>query len=217
MNTTDIDKTTDKENTKKKLPTVEQMIEYMEEKYDDEFEYYDSFGGSATRKNCLLISEKYPDDHITASFSLEDGQIVYRDNYTHCRYREDTEKYLKDMLEKHFGVDVIISYSPTSTGTVNNFTYATSFEEFVMSVESVLDCKVVVSEKFEITDKSKILSEIEGMISESGLKLDLDIYFAKDENTFKSYDDMTLKESDSLERIVIFMNRNKEIYTSEWR
>ena len=59
------------------------MISYMEKKYNDEFTYIDSFGGSydGTSYQILVSSKKLPNVQIAVGYYLVDGIEYYTDNY----------------------------------------------------------------------------------------------------------------------------------------
>ena len=64
------------------------VVKYLENKYDDKFEYYETYGGtlfdSDSWKKFICTSEKYPGKHILVIYDVNHDE--YHDNYFDINY-----------------------------------------------------------------------------------------------------------------------------------
>ena len=79
------------------------VVKYLENKYDDKFEYYETYGGtlfdSDSWKKFICTSEKYPGKHILVIYDVKYKK--YHDNYLdYFAYRNDVIR--KGKKSRHF-------------------------------------------------------------------------------------------------------------------
>ena len=81
------------------------VVKYLENKYDDKFEYYETYGGtlfdSDPWKGFICTSEKYPGKHILVIYDVKYKK--YHDNYLDIKYARQLDELFDSMLSEVFG------------------------------------------------------------------------------------------------------------------
>ena len=142
------------------------VVKYLENKYDDKFEYYETYGGtlfdSDPWKGFICTSEKYPGKHILVIYDVNHDE--YHDNYFDIKYARQVDELIDSMLLEVFGDDPYYfnHYEGADiTGLVSQYDADTSFEEYIAEEHIHLTACVK-------SDKSN--EEIESRIKEQILK-----------------------------------------------
>ena len=142
------------------------VVKYLENKYDDKFEYYETYGGtlfdSDPWKGFICTSEKYPGKHILVIYDVNHDE--YHDNYFDIKYARQVDELIDSMLLEVFGDDPYYfnHYEGADiTGLVSQYDADTTFEEYVAEEHIHLTACVK-------SDKSN--EEIESRIKEQILK-----------------------------------------------
>ena len=142
------------------------VVKYLENKYDDKFEYYETYGGtlfdSDPWKKFICTSEKYPGKHILVIYDVNHDE--YHDNYFDIKYARQVDELIDSMLLEVFGDDPYYfnHYEGADiTGLVSQYDADTTFEEYIAEEHIHLTACVK-------SDKSN--EEIESRIKEQILK-----------------------------------------------
>ena len=142
------------------------VVKYLENKYDDKFEYYETYGGtlfdSDSWKGFICTSEKYPGKHILVIYDVNHDE--YHDNYFDIKYARQVDELIDSMLLEVFGDDPYYfnHYEGADiTGLVSQYDADTTFEEYIAEEHIHLTACVK-------SDKSN--EEIESRIKEQILK-----------------------------------------------
>lgn len=188
----------------------DKMITYMNNKYDDEFVYYEPFGGGigSTSKQIIVKSKKYPEAKIWVAYY---DDYTFADNYVDFKYEQKTKEFLQTYLKNIFGCDVKVIYSVSAKGNRNSFDGNTSFDDYIESDESNIGIKVVVDIDFK--KENQIISIFEEKVSNDNIIRFADIYFAETTEQFNNFDG-TLS---NVKRIVFSKNVEDESCICEWR
>ena len=142
------------------------VVKYLENKYDDKFEYYETYGGtlfdSDPWKGFICTSEKYPGKHILVIYDV--NHDAYHDNYFEIKYAHQVDGLIDSMLSEVFGDDPYYfrHYEGADvSGLVSQYDADTTFEEYIAEENLSLTA-------FIKSDKSN--EEIESRIKEQILK-----------------------------------------------
>ena len=142
------------------------VVKYLENKYDDKFEYYETYGGtlfdSDSWKKFICTSEKYPGKQILVIYDVNHDE--YHDNYFDIKYARQVDELIDSMLLEVFGDDPYYfnHYEGADiTGLVSQYDADTTFEEYIAEEHIHLTACVK-------SDKSN--EEIESRIKEQILK-----------------------------------------------
>ena len=117
------------------------VVKYLENKYDDKFEYYETYGGtlfdSDSWKKFICTSEKYPGKHILVIYDVNHDE--YHDNYFDIKYARQVDELIDSMLLEVFGDDPYYfnHYEGADiTGLVSQYDADTTFEEYIAEAVS---------------------------------------------------------------------------------
>ena len=112
------------------------VVKYLENKYDDKFEYYETYGGtlfdSDPWKRFICTSEKYPGKHISVIYDV--NHDAYHDNYLDIKYAHQVDELIDSMLSEVFG-DAPYYFTHYEgadlSSSASQFDADTTFEEYI--------------------------------------------------------------------------------------
>lgn len=101
---------------KSAIESIEDMLCYLEQRYDDRFEYVGYVADSPVEREHLLASSAaYPDcGPVTVYRTYENGSFVYEDDYAALRARPLYEQALNDRIALRIPEDRFIVFSDVS-------------------------------------------------------------------------------------------------------
>ena len=200
-----------------KESAVDKMVAYMNEKYDDHFEYSAPFGGGpdATSTQIIVTSEKYPKAQIWVEYYTKDGNEIFADNYVSYKYEEQTRELLQTLLNDVFRSDVKLQYGVGTKGTVNNFTDNTSFEEYASSSASRIGFRAFVMDDGSAISIAE--NELKEAIENSGFVLSGLIFITDNATRFETAFDLPPKELSQVMQMQISMDAPLSFLMYEWR
>jgi len=192
----------------------DEIIEYMQEKYDEKFTYIDSFGGNNSNVNILLSSEKLSGYKITASRHIdENGTKYYSDNYIHYKYEEQTRTHLYNIMKEVFNSEIFITYGVGTLGTRNDFTSKTTYNDFIKSKDSNILFNVVVNSNY-IIDEVELLNKLKEKINSANISfINFSIYFATSEEDFKEFTELSSSQYETMRKLDVWENFSRV----EWK
>ena len=203
--------------------TVEKMVSYMNEKYDDHFEYLSPFGGGpgATSKQIFVSSEQYPEAQIWVQYYKLDNKEIFTDNYVSYKYEEQTRGLLEKLLTDAFHNNIVLFYKVGIKGTVNQFAEQTTFEEYISDVKAKIGFQACVLLETSEIDTSLLKQAWEDAIKSSGLIAFGTIYFTDNVETFNEVSRLSVKEFDlfnfdSFIRLRVGLDELSLFEYSEW-
>lgn len=210
---------------KKQPSTVDKMLAYMHEKYDDNFTYVDSFDGGLDKETkwIMVKSEKHPDWDVRVYYSAWGGDEKITDNYICCKYKKQAYEKFENMLESVFECDVKIDpmFSVTErkdakTGKRSDFNSSTTFEEFINSPYVRIYGNAMISPEFELKDKNNLENKLKTFIEKENLIINSFIIFPKNSYLFEQGFDLKAYEQKGIEQLHIIMYEHNEYEKIEW-
>ncbi len=155
----------------------ERMLEYMNTRYDDRFEYIGSYSVS----EILVASEKYPDKKI---WVMEYGgnSSGYTDNYLDYVYEEASFEAIRGMLEEAFGVPVVLTCRIPERGMPCSLPADVSLDGYLEGREDPFIFFAVVSPDYtpEESDTERRIMEMFGRMNITAV-----IHFAETPEVFE--------------------------------
>ncbi len=147
---------------------ADKMVKYINEKYDDTFEYVKPYGGylGSKTKKIIVSSEKYPGYNVYVSYTKSDGQETFSDNYLCVKFYEQTYNYLKDTYQSAFGENIYLYYDFAVSARPKNSSDETTFEEFIAAPSSMVTYMVIIPYAFEESEKDEIAETIKETMSD---------------------------------------------------
>ena len=195
------------------------VVKYLENKYDDKFEYYETYGGtlfdSDSWKKFICTSEKYPGKHILVIYDV--NHDAYHDNYFEIKYAHQVDGLIYSMLSEVFGDDpyYFIHYEGEGiSGLTEQYDADTTFEEYIADKNHNLTAYIK-------SDKSneEVESKIEEQILNSGMYCrNICLHFVEDFDEQRLDDDSYLYDLNvsAVRHYVAIMKDNKTFRESYW-
>lgn len=160
------------------------MVEYLNDKYDDTFEFYEVYGGTLfggdSQKKILCTSEKFPNTFIRVIYDT--NTKIYYDNYIPIKYVKQLDELTNKILAKAFPQNDYYydSFEKfVADSGCKNMPADTTFEEYISNCGKVLYACV----NYETTqiDLNQIQTDLEEQIVNAGLFLGgIEIYILSD-------------------------------------
>ncbi len=196
---------------------VDKMVAYMNEKYDDTFEYSAPYGGGpgATSTQIVVKSEKYPDAQIWVEYYTEDGKDIFADNYVSYKYEEQTRDVLQKLLTDVFQSDVKLRYTVGTKGVLNNFTDNTTFDEYASDSASRIGFRAFIFDTGSATSNAE--SKLKEALEESGYVLSGLVFITDDKAAFEKAFSLPAKELSNIAQMQISMDAPHSFLMYEWR
>lgn len=201
------------------------MVEYLNEKYDDdEFEYLSPFGGGAgaSYKQIICSSEKYPDEEVSVLFDIdEDGNKIIKDNYLAIKYKEQVIELLDKILTECFETDHLLFYDVNMYSFTDNSTQDTTFEEFISTASSYITFTAVINSEYEV-DRDYVERIVQKKFVENGFCCRIGvIYFDGGTGSYDGLESTELSgygyRKDYKECFDFDMETNEYFSKSKWR
>ena len=197
------------------------VVKYLENKYDDKFEYYETYGGtlfdSDSWKKFICTSEKYPGKHILVIYDVKYKK--YHDNYLDIKYARQVDELFDSMLSEVFGENTYCfpHYEDEDIdGSVSEFDGDTTFEQYIAEENLSLTA-------FIKSDKSneEIESKLKKQILTNGIFCGwIDLYFVEnfDEKLMhdSSYKSDVIVKKQRLRHYSARMENNRKFTESYW-
>ena len=197
------------------------VVKYLENKYDDKFEYYETYGGtlfdSDPWKRFICTSEKYPGKQISVIYDV--NHDAYHDNYLDIKYAHQVDELIDSMLLEVFEDDpyYYIHYDDQDHSvSASQYDADTTFEEYIAKKHIYLAAYVK-------SDKSN--EEIESKLKEQILKNGIfcswiDLSYVEEFDKERMNDSSYIKEVVSQEPELRFysakLNDNKTFTDCNW-
>ena len=198
----------------------EDLLEYLENKYpDDDFTWYcNELGSEGKNRKDFEIkvhSEKFPNAEIHAARQVQNGKLLYFDNYASFRLEEPACEYVHDIAEDIFGECKVYYRTPTDLIFIDtSVTPETAPDDFLRSKNMGYLGIYLPGENDTGLDEGKVF-EMRDMIKEHIWLLPVNIYIF-DEDT---YSDISFYDDFSENKIIdaCFINSiGQEKFQTEW-
>lgn len=196
---------------------ADQMVNHMNEKYEDHFTYSAPFGGGTggTARQILVTSEKYPDAEIVVTYSPEDDS--YSDNYVEHKYEQQTYELLEEILSSAVKTDILLHYKVGYHGTTDFFSNETTFEEYVSNVESRIRFVAIVKEDYVIGDREEFLQILEKEFSKHHMLAHGQLYFAGNSSQFVNFSQLDVDILETMLWLRFRVSSDGTFSIIEWR
>lgn len=137
---------TEKGEEQSKMKGQEHILEYMENKYDQEFTYKGYQSNNREYVEILAECSELPGDSILVYASRgENGEWTYKDNYMAYYYHDEVEASVRKILQKIYGEDVKVSVHIQNTALSDEITPESTIEEFTGFADNGLTTYIAVN------------------------------------------------------------------------
>lgn len=165
--------------TTNKKDKCEQVIDYLNYKYDDHFYLSQRLGGTfnSDKLEFLFTCDAFPDKEIWAAY-CNDGTII--DNYVNIKYESQVNGLMREIIEDAFPeMDYYVSEGlNTSKTCVPGSSKDLSFNDFIKEPDAALEMEAFVDISGIELDKEAVSAKFEQTVVSKGLCMILcSIYF----------------------------------------
>lgn len=195
---------------------IEAMVSYINEKYtDDTFEYVSMSGGHLGSNTTKIIvkSEKYPDKKIRVICSEVDGNKCYSDTYLNVKFEEETYKFIHDALATEYGDNIYLKYIPDDTGSFENGSCSTTFEEYISDPTTCIYFSAAVADTAD--DEESTLDRIKLIFAEAVFSAH--IYFIDTDDSLAVKATEIIENNGYIKRLYIIKSNADRYSKAEWK
>lgn len=201
-----------------KVPVKEEMLTYMNQKYDTEFTFVkgDTQLWSAKYAEMIVSSPEYPDASI---FVRKDGDGTLSDNYMAFVFKEAFEKRFEEIAGEIYGKCVACSM-PTREMLPNSVTPDTSLADYLSARTSFLSITLFVAA--DTNSKDTDVEALTESLRKNECRTNYDIYYVSqdvlDTITTENYRDI-LESSPAQYSLIggFVLDKNYDLIYAEWR
>ena len=201
--------------------SVDEILQYMSDKYGENFTYIepiDIYQPTASSLAIFVGNENYPNERIFAKCILKNGEKRFCDNFTTYIYEDDTREILTK-LSKSVYPDAKIRYSigltaPSSYSDDGKLT----FEEYLARTKSSINYVIGLPSSHDDTIYKEEVEKLRELFKENKVVCSVTIVYLKDDSQFEKfitngkYDYNGYKLRGDIE-----IGENFEIEFEEWR
>lgn len=171
--------------------TIEEIIQYMSEKYGEEFTYINDIDGNQPNEysySIYLKAESYPEKKILAECRVADTEGVksFSDNYDAIIYEDDVRNILTSIVngvypnaKVRYIVEPLISSSYVEEETK-------SVEEF-FARNPMVSFNVLMEPGHDITKKEEEIQRLCDCLIEAKIPCSFTVRYSDDENAFENF------------------------------
>lgn len=167
-------------------------LAYMEEKYDEKFEYVAPFGNSMTGTHQLLVRcSSFPEENILVRIeNYRRGDKVFLDNYLAVKYREATIAFISDCANQVYE-SASVFYDVDLQALSPDLSTNASFEEYL--ADTLIPFHIIVELKeSDFLSKDRVQQFAE-LVAQHGSSYYLSLVFVNDAD-YGATDVNTLKQ-----------------------
>lgn len=165
-------------------------LDYMKNKYGEEFEYFSPYGDSTTGSHQLLVkNDNYPNQNILVKIdNYKKKEKEYYDNYLAVKYRIDVKDWLKEKASSIYGdanVFMEVCISPLSSSLSPDASFETYFSDSTAEIHPIIEIK---ESAYETAEKLNALADM--IRDNSGCYYVSVVFVADNEYGLSDYNDM---------------------------
>jgi hypothetical protein len=137
-------------------------LSYMEQKYNEKFEYSAPYGNSMTGTHQLLVQcAGYPGENILVRIEnyKHEEERVFLDNYLAVKYRKDTTAFLLSCANQVFGESTVF-YDVANQGLSPDLPVSATLNEFLADTRVPLNIMIEVKvSNFTSESQAQLVAE----------------------------------------------------------
>lgn len=209
---------------KKNRFSVDEILQYMNQKYDENFIYVepkDADQPKAYSLSIFLKNEKYPERLILAECRLTDvnGEKSFSDNYYSVKYEEQTRELFTQISKNVFPNSKTRYIVERNVSTSNDKESVNSFEDYLSLESSFLSFTVLVEPEHKLDTKEQELQSLCDLLKQKKIVCSVKIVYSNDNEQFETFSCDEYKElSNNYEAIgMAIIGDDFEVTKIEWR
>jgi len=203
--------------------TVDEILEYMNEKYDEEFTYIrpaDIYQPTSDSFEIFVASDKYPDDMIYAKCLLntETGEKRFCDNYVSYIYEDEVRDLLTELTQEVYP-DAKIRYAALYGTSSDSGQDVPSLEQYLSRTSSSIDYMILLPDEHDETLYKEEMNALIENLKKKKVVCSIIIAYSKNRADYDSFitDKWPEEYIDYKLRGFIGIGENFEIKFENWR
>ena len=171
--------------------TVDEILEYMNEKYGEEFTYIrpkDVYQPGVDSFEIFVASDKYPDEEIFAKclFNTETGDKRFCDNYVSYIYEDEVRDLLTELTQEVYP-DAKVRYVPIYKASTDNGKDIPSLEQYLSRSSSSIDYMILLSDEHDETLYKEELNTLIDKLEEKKVVCSITIAYSNDQTHYDTF------------------------------
>jgi len=205
--------------------TVDEILEYMNEKYDEEFTYIrpaDLYEPESDSFEIFVASDKYPDDMIYAKCLLntETGEKWFCDNYVSYIYEDEVRTLVTELTHEVYA-DAKVRYVPLyGAASSDSNEEIPTLEQYLSRTSSSIDYMIMLPDEYDETLYKEEMNALIEKLEEKKIVCGVTVVYSNDRT---QYDSFVTNERPNFEHLTyklrghVRIGENYEIEFEEWR
>ena len=205
--------------------TVDEILEYMNEKYDEEFTYIrpaDVYQPTKESFEIFMASDKYPDEEIFAKciYNSETGEKRFLDNYVSYIYEDEVRDLLTELTQEVYA-DAKVRYVPLYwTASTNSDEDIPTLEQYLSRTYSSISYMILLPDEHDVTLYKEEMNALIEKLEEKKVVCSITIAYSNDRT---QYDSFVTDDWPNSEHLIyklhgdIRIGEDFEIEFEEWR
>lgn len=207
--------------------TVDEILNYMNDKYCEEFSYIEPVDNSQPTSSSLAVfleSSNYPGKKITAKcvLSQNSDEKRYSDNYLSYVYEDDTRELLESMsisIYPDAKVRYTLNGGAPSSSSDSSDDGKLSFEDYISSTKSSIEYMILLPPDHDTTKSKNESDKLCECFKKNNVVCSVSIVYAKDDSQFDNFDTNVWVNNHIESKLHgdIIIGNDFEIAFEEWR
>ena len=198
-----------------KKTSSNELVDYMNGKYDDTFSYKAPFGGGvgADSKQILVLSEKYPEYDIWVEKSATNSE--YNDNYTDYKLKSAVEEIFLHQLEEIFNRKAFVVRNIQTSGSYARYDSKTTASEYLNTPEQNIGFSAVIA-GYDFSKREQAEKKIVHVFENYKANIYGSVYFIEKEEDVNTFFNKELTEQQKYPYVKI-NKMNSDVVEFNWR
>ena len=208
---------------KKDKLSVDNCLEYMKNKYDEEFEYsgpYDDFQPTSRTLKIFVKNKKYPDSEILVIEEKNGEGTVCHDNYVAIKYEKDVIDLFKNVAAEIYGECRVIYSVDDIFYLSDSFDNSTVFTEYTSKQSSNISVSVLLPPDHNREFKENELNQVYQKLCENSMVCTFNVYYVNNTELYgslNSEEEMMLESEWYDHKGQLVIDDDYSIETEMWR
>ncbi len=172
-------------NSRRSKMSVDDCINYMVEKYGENFTYIEPYSDYQSNNSLKIIvqSESMPDSRVLVVSERVNDTILFHDNYIAEKYKEETFNLLQKLSDTVYG-DCKVLYTVHEGFLPDAFNSSTDFATFISSKSSLIAFSVILPPNAESINKEDKIKEFYELLIENRINCSFKVYYINSNNKY---------------------------------
>ena len=171
--------------------TVDEILEYMNEKYSEEFTYIrpaDVYQPGEYSFEIFVASDKYPDEEIFAKciYNSETGEKRFCDNYVSYIYEDEVRDLLTELTQEVYA-DAKVRYAALYGTSSDSGQDVPSLEQYLSKSSSSIEYIILLPDEHDTTLYKEELNALREKLEENKVVCMINILYSNDHEQYDSF------------------------------